>query len=284
MASSSLALELECSVCFDTPSAETKVFQCRHGHLFCGGCHYKLTTCPTCRKGLFAVYGEDADDSDDGDCVPYPIRCLLAEKLIRQLPTIHVNDINSVHTKMDQMNIGFMAFQSQMKAFDGKLGSIHKKLLEIKGEHKEKHFLMDEYGYTEVYVHAGLQGYGVFWGLERDDINISIRTCGVGSSVDAAIAAIAQAEEFGIRNLCVIMSNSIDIYPYIKNLREWKKSGWKINGPKLLGGDKWIPQSSRLIKLDKTLMKYQDVAVRFTEVDKTHSTHLQSTQMLYCNY
>ena len=38
-----------CPVCFHS---RTPIFQCPEGHIVCGECHAKLTTCPSCRKAL----------------------------------------------------------------------------------------------------------------------------------------------------------------------------------------------------------------------------------------
>ena len=68
--------ELECTVCLEIPKIETRVFQCNNGHIFCQVCYVKLELCPTCRKKL--VCASDIEKQHG------PIRCLIAENLIRQ--------------------------------------------------------------------------------------------------------------------------------------------------------------------------------------------------------
>ena len=275
MASSSLALELECSVCLDTPKVDTKVFQCCHGHLLCEGCHLRLTSCPTCKRCLYVdVYGENDEDPDGlpsvKDAEPHPIRCLLAEKIIHQLPTIDASNVHTVQSEMEQVKIGLKALNDRMnermKEFNDTVESVDKKLLEIQNKHKEKRFLIDEYGYTQVYVAATADRYGVFWGPEREDINFLSPVKSGGSSASAACKAIAQAHDFGISRLSVIMYRDIVVYSYIQNLSAWKKSGWKHK-------NQWIPHACNLKALDATLMMYQDIAVRFTGSEIGHPEH-----------
>ena len=69
--------ELECTVCLEVPKMETRVLQCNNGHIFCQLCYVKLDLCPTCRKKLVCV--------SDIEKQIGPIRCLMAENLIRHL-------------------------------------------------------------------------------------------------------------------------------------------------------------------------------------------------------
>ena len=81
-----LTTELECTVCLEVPKVETRVYQCNNGHIFCQTCYIKLSMCPTCRQTLF--------NSSDIENNHGPIRCLLAENLIRQLTKIPNCDID----------------------------------------------------------------------------------------------------------------------------------------------------------------------------------------------
>ena len=64
----SLQDELECPVCYKIPTS-IPIFQCQQGHIHCGDCHPKLTTCPICRTNLNTK-----------------TRSLLAEKLLAKIP------------------------------------------------------------------------------------------------------------------------------------------------------------------------------------------------------
>ena len=74
--------EIECTVCLEVPNTETKILQCNNGHLFCQTCYFKLSKCPACRLRL-------ASDIENG---PGPIRCLIAETIIRKLSNNMSND------------------------------------------------------------------------------------------------------------------------------------------------------------------------------------------------
>ena len=74
--------EIECTVCLEVPNIETKILQCNNGHLFCQTCYLKLSKCPACRLIL-------ASEIENG---PGPIRCLIAETIIRKLSNNIAND------------------------------------------------------------------------------------------------------------------------------------------------------------------------------------------------
>ena len=74
--------EIECTVCLEVPNIETKILQCNNGHLFCQTCYFKLSKCPACRLRL-------ASEIENG---PGPIRCLIAETIIRKLSKNITND------------------------------------------------------------------------------------------------------------------------------------------------------------------------------------------------
>ena len=132
MASANLDFELECSVCFNVPTANTKIFQCGNGHLLCDQCHAKLESCPSCKKRLY-VRGAYGDDSDEvyGDEPFYPIRCLLAEKLIRQHTTFNSLDLPTVQSQMDEMNSRFKSLEAQMKEYNNTLKPIANEQLRL---------------------------------------------------------------------------------------------------------------------------------------------------------
>ena len=75
--------ELECTVCLEIPKIDTRVLQCNNGHIFCQVCYVKLDLCPTCRKKLVCVSDIEKQHS--------PIRCLIAESLIRQFFNAQTN-------------------------------------------------------------------------------------------------------------------------------------------------------------------------------------------------
>ena len=166
-----------------------------------------------------------------------------------------------------------------MKEFNDIIGSIDKKLDKIQDKHKANGFLVDECGYTQVYVAATDGRYGIFWGPERKNMN-HFSDSTKSSSAEAASDAIFQAHQFGITKLSVIMHRDIAVYPYIQHLSDWKKSGWKDK-------KQWIPHASNLKELDAMLMKYQDISVRFIGSgfrNTEHLGHLRSAQMLYWAY
>ena len=74
--------DIECTVCLEAPKTDTRIFQCNNGHLFCQICYFKLTKWPACRLRL-------ALEVENG---PGPVRCLLAENLIRKLSKHKVKD------------------------------------------------------------------------------------------------------------------------------------------------------------------------------------------------
>ena len=76
MASVTLPFVLECTVCFEVPKVDTRIFQCNNGHIFCLNCYTKLTLCPTCRKRLVSALDNKHENG--------PIRCLAVENIIRQ--------------------------------------------------------------------------------------------------------------------------------------------------------------------------------------------------------
>ena len=76
--------EIECTVCLEVPEEDTRILQCNNGHIFCQICYFKLSKCPACRLRL-------ATEAENG---PGPIRCLVAENLVRKLSKRKVkNDV-----------------------------------------------------------------------------------------------------------------------------------------------------------------------------------------------
>ena len=154
MASANLDFELECSVCFNVPTANAKIFQCGNGHLLCDQCHAKLESCPSCKKSLY-VRGAYDDDGDEvyGDEPSYPIRCLFAEKLIRQHTTFNSLDLDKVRSQIDRMNSSFKSLEAQMKEINNTLKPIANRQSNL---FQEKGHVIDDYGFTVAYVVSSL--------------------------------------------------------------------------------------------------------------------------------
>ena len=45
---------LECLICFEDITQDSRIMQCSAGHLICGGCHDQLEVkiCPSCKKSI----------------------------------------------------------------------------------------------------------------------------------------------------------------------------------------------------------------------------------------
>ena len=82
IANCGIIAEIECTVCLEAPKRETRILQCNNGHIFCQTCYFKLSKCPACRLRL-------ASEVENG---PGPIRCLIAETLIRKLPNCNASE------------------------------------------------------------------------------------------------------------------------------------------------------------------------------------------------
>ena len=63
--------------------------------MLCQMCYVKLDVCPTCQKKLIRI--------SDGENPYGPIRSLIAENLIRQLPNIQIDELESLQTEMQQI-------------------------------------------------------------------------------------------------------------------------------------------------------------------------------------
>ena len=133
---------------------------------------------------------------------------------------------------------------------------------------------MDGFGFTEVFVVARGKQYGVYWGRQRDDINVSAKVSGDCSSVIAACHAISQAHDLGISKLSVIINKCILSHDYIMNLTKWKNRNWITSNGEL------IPQASHLKALDQCLQKYKDVAVKITAMVATECDGLKRVDTL----
>ena len=120
MANKSFTSELECSICFEIPVVETKVYQCSSGHILCQTCHCKMIVCPTCQKNLRF--------SHDGNHLKVPIRCLAVENMIRQLPSVQLEELGTLQSEMAQMMEAFQSFEFQVKEFNTKMTLINHKL------------------------------------------------------------------------------------------------------------------------------------------------------------
>ena len=84
MSNGGFIAEIECTVCLEVPEEDTRILQCNNGHIFCQICYLKLSKCPACRLRL-------ATEEENG---PGPIRCLIAENLVRKLSKRKVkNDV-----------------------------------------------------------------------------------------------------------------------------------------------------------------------------------------------
>ena len=60
--------DLECPICLEIPF-DSRIMQCRNGHLVCEPCHNRLSLCPVCRVDL-ARPGT---------------RCLVAEQMVARM-------------------------------------------------------------------------------------------------------------------------------------------------------------------------------------------------------
>ena len=279
MASANLDFELECSVCFNIPTENAKIFQCGNGHLLCDQCHAKLEFCPSCKKSLL-VRGACDDDSDEvyGNEPSYPIRCLLAEKLIRQHTTFNSLDLSTVQSQIDQMNSSFKLLEAQMKEFNNTLKPIANKQFILV---QEKDHVIDDYGFTVVFVVSSMPNpkdingrFSLYWGPQRDDINMTGPCTYGGTSVEPAIYAILSADKFGISKLCIIIRSNACIYPYIERLYEWNKRGWKNEKNEL------IPYANCLKKLHECLTRFRHIAVTFRRENENHSRLMQNAVTL----
>lgn len=281
MASANLDFELECSVCFNVPTANAKIFQCGNGHLLCDQCHAKLESCPSCKKRLYVrgAYGDDGDEVYGGE-PSYPIRCLLAEKLIRQHTTFNSLALPTVQSQMDEMNSTFKSLEAQMKEYNNTLKPIANEQLRLFRGYQEKDHVIDDYGFTVAFVVCSydpedINGrFGLYWGPQRNDINMSGPCTYGGTSIEPAIYAILSADKFGISKLCIIFRNNVPIYPYIERLYEWNKRGWNNEKNEL------IPYANRLKKLHGCLTRFKHIAVTFRRENENHSRLMKNAVTL----
>ena len=247
MACKNLSFELECSICFEMPRVDTKVYQCSNGHLFCVICYSKIQKCPSCNDSL-------RDYTNEKTSI---IRNLAVEKMIRQLPSMKIEKFESFEKEIERMKSSFESFEIEIKNFNKKLSLIHSKINELKSANLDKSYLMDGFGFIEVYVTSRASNISVYWGPNREDINFSGVEKDIGSSIEAACHAITQAGVLGITKLCVVMNASIPVYPYVQMFSDWKTSNWTTSKGKL------IPYARHLQVLDCCLKKYHAIAVKF---------------------
>ena len=198
MACESFLSELECTVCFEIPRIDTKVYQCKNGHLFCVICYSKLQKCSMCQ--------------DDFKYYSSKIRNQSVENMIRQLPSLEIGNIDSLEQEIERMKSSFRSFEIQVKDFNRKLSMINSKINDIKSASLEKSYFLDGFGFVEAYVTSTDSNYAVYWGPNREDINFSGTSNSVGTSVEGPCHAITQAGVLGISKLCVIMNSSIPVY------------------------------------------------------------------------
>ena len=161
--------ELECTVCFEVPKIETKVFQCQSGHVFCQDCYIKLAVCPTCQKNLVHLSNLKNENG--------PIRCLVVENLIRLLPTTQICESKELESETPKRDIPFQLSEFQHRQY-GKKQNIE---LPINHPHrkinlatKQKDFNVGGLGSTEVFMAPNGSKYCVYWGrrLPKDCDNL----------------------------------------------------------------------------------------------------------------
>ena len=254
MACKNFVFELECSVCFELPKIDTKVYQCQNGHLFCVICYSKLQRCPSCQNNL-----KDFSKAEDSN-----IRNLVVENMIRQLPSLKVEKMETFEKEFERMKSSFDSFEVEVKDFNKKLSLISSKINDMKLANLEKSYLMDGFGFVEVYVTSCNTVYrrlderiSVYWGPNREDINFSGNRKSIGTSIEAACHAITQAGVLGITKLCVVMNASIPVYSYVQMFSDWKTSNW--TSAKGLP----IPYARHLQALDCCLKKHNAIAIKF---------------------
>ena len=254
MACKNFAFELECSVCLEIPKIDTKVYQCKNGHLFCVICYSKVQRCSSCQSNL-----KDFSNPEDSS-----IRNLAVENMIRQLPSLKIEKMESFEKEFQLMKSSFESFEIDIKDFNMKLSLINSKINNKKLANLEKSYLMDGFGFVEVYVTSRGTGvptpderFSVYWGPNREDINFSGFRKSIGTSIEAACHAITQAGVLGITKLCVVMNASIPVYSYVQMFSEWKASNWTSS--KGLP----IPYARHLQALDCCLKKHNAMAVKF---------------------
>ena len=159
MASNNFTSELECTVCFEIPKIEAKVFQCNSGHILCQTCYVKLVVCPMCQKTLVRV--SDVDNQYG------PIRCLTVENLIQQLPNMKIVELDTLETEVLQREVASQASDLQITTFANKRKiklPINHKVHEKKLGKEEKDFNVGGLGSTEVFIVAKDSKYGTYWG------------------------------------------------------------------------------------------------------------------------
>ena len=164
MATPKYVCELECTVCFEIPKIETKVFQCINGHLFCLECYTKLNNCPTCRK-ILADYS-DAENENG------PIRCLLAENMIWELTSFEDHELEPLTIENSGLEIPSQTSEYPNKIFGNKM--------EIRMNSNDEPRVLGQNGRTKGFNLGGLGStklsrinqvimgsnakYGIYWG------------------------------------------------------------------------------------------------------------------------
>ena len=197
MASKILTFELECSVCFETPKMDSKVYQCRNGHLFCSCCYSSALKCHLCQDNLSVSASKNFSNEKELKA----IRNLAVENIIRQLPSFGGAKSESMAQQFEQMKTSFDAFEIQIKDFNMKLSLINSKLHDTKSENT---YMVDGFGFVEVYVTSRYSDLNVYWGPNREDINFSGTSKSVGTSIEAACHAISQADTLGSQNFVLL--------------------------------------------------------------------------------
>lgn len=241
-----LISEFECTVCLDVPHKNSKIFQCNRGHLVCQECHDRLQLCPTCKKKL-------------GD-----IRCLVAEKCLRQLSTIETGELDELQTKFRNMK---RRHELEMKQFNFQLKLLRNKMRHIKVESKQGYYMSDENGFIQVYVVVGGEKCrsAIYWGQNKGDINESYKAHGYtnfnDNSVEATVRAIEMAEELGIQKLAVNICETTPSYDYIINLETWKKRNWIDKNSS--DNDQRITYAHDLELLDTALQDSSNIEIKF---------------------
>ena len=139
--------EIECTVCLEVPEEDTRILQCNNGHIFCQICYFKLSKCPACRLRL-ATEGENG---------PGPIRCLIAENLVRKLLKRKVK--NDVEDKIYINGEGIMLRPENIYVHGGPIA------LRPTLKNKLRNEVMTEQPFTTARNDSYQQKYfGVYWG------------------------------------------------------------------------------------------------------------------------
>jgi len=244
-----LICEFECTICLDVPHKESKIYQCCNGHLVCENCHEKLKTCPSCKKKL-------------GD-----IRCLVAEKCLRELSKIETGELDELQTKFRNMK---RRHELEMKQFNFQLKLLKTKLRGTKIGEKQTHFMSDENGFIQVYVAVGGDKCrsSIFWGKDKGELNQSYKahsyTGFKDNSIEAAVRVIEMAEELGIKKLEINVCETCPDYDYIINFDKWKRKKWMEKSTN--GIPHLIIYSDDLEQLDTALQDSSSTEIRFAGV------------------